>query len=148
MAAKELDDSVENLVVNEGVVMTTSGSGKSITYGQLTKGKEILETHDGSVKLKDPSEFRIMGKSQFRADAFEKVTGMAKYAGDIRLPGLMQACILRPPSLGATLKRVNTKDAEAMEGVQVVQDGDLVDAAFVGANNETWASAGPVCKDG
>ena len=87
-----------------------------------------METHDGSVKLKDPSEFRIMGKSQFRADAFEKVTGMAKYAGDIRLPGLMQACILRPPSLGATLKRVNTKDAEAMEGVQVVQDGDLVAA--------------------
>jgi isoquinoline 1-oxidoreductase len=126
MAAKELEVSVEDLVVNEGVVMTTSGSGKSISYAQLTKGKEILETQVGKVKMKDPSEFRIMGKPQFRADAFEKVTGMAKYAGDIQLPGLLQACILRPPSFGATLKRANIKEAEAMEGVKVVQDGELV----------------------
>jgi len=126
MAAKELGESVENLLVNEGVVMTTSGSAKSISYAQLTKGKEILETEIGNVKVKDPSEFRIMGKPQFRADSFEKVTGMAKYAGDIQLPGLLQACILRPPSLGATLTRVNTSEAESMEGVQVVKDGDLV----------------------
>lgn len=126
MAGKELDESVENLVVNEGVVMTTDGSAKSITYAQLTQGKEILETKIGKVKVKDPSEFRIMGKPQFRADSFEKVTGMAKYAGDIQLPGLLQACILRPPSLGATLTRVNTSDAESMEGVKVVKDGDLV----------------------
>jgi len=126
MAAREFGEEVENLVVNEGVVMTTTVPRKSITYGQLTQGKEILETGNGKAKMKDPSEFRIMGKSQLRVDSFEKVTGLAKYAGDIRLPGLMQACILRPPSLGATLKRVNTREAEAVEGVQVVQDGELV----------------------
>ena len=125
MAAKELEESVENLVVNEGVVMSTSGAAKSITYAQLTRGKEILETGIGKVKVKDPSEFRIMGKPQFRADSFEKVTGMAKYAGDIQLPGMLQACILRPPSLGATLTKADTSGAEAMEGVQVVKDGDL-----------------------
>jgi nicotinate dehydrogenase subunit B len=126
MAAKELEVSVDHLVVNEGVVMTTSGSAKSITYAQLTQGKEILETQIGKVKLKDPSEFRIMGKPQFRADSFEKVTGMAKYAGDIQLPGLLQACILRPPSLGAKLTDVDTSGAESMEGVKVVKDGELV----------------------
>ena len=76
--------------------------------------------------MKDPSEFRIMGKPQFRADSFEKVTGMAKYAGDIQLPGLLQACILRPPSLGAKLTAVDISAAEAMEGVKVVKDGELV----------------------
>lgn len=126
MAAGELEESVENLVVNEGVVMTTSGSSKSITYARLTQGKEILETNIGKVKMKDPSEFRIMGKSQFRADSFKKVTGMAKYAGDIQLPGLLQACILRPPSLGAKLRAVDISAAEAMEGVKVVKDGELV----------------------
>lgn len=128
MAARELDEDVEDLVVNEGVVSTTSGSSKSITYAQLTRGKEILETQDGQVKMKDPSEFRIMGKPRFRADALEKVTGKAKYAGDIRLPGLLQACILRPPSFGAKLISADSSEAESMEDVTVVRDGDLVAA--------------------
>jgi CO/xanthine dehydrogenase Mo-binding subunit len=40
-----------------------------------------------------------------RRDIFEKITGRAKYAGDTRLPGMVYAKILRPPSYGAGLKR-------------------------------------------
>jgi isoquinoline 1-oxidoreductase len=126
MAAKELAVELENLEVEEGVIRTTSGASKSITYAQLTKGKEILETQIGKVKLKEPSEFKIVGKPRLRADSTEKVTGRAKYAGDIRLPGLLQARILRPPSFGAKLTSVDLSAAEAVEGVKVVKDGDLV----------------------
>ena len=61
-----------------------------------------------------------------RMDARAKVTGQAKYAADIRLPGMLYARILRPPAHGAKLTGVDTAAAEAMEGVQVVKDGDLI----------------------
>ncbi|MEA3462807.1 MAG: molybdopterin cofactor-binding domain-containing protein [Bacteroidota bacterium] len=128
MAARELSVDIESLDVKDGVVTSTTLPQKSISYAELTKGKEILETSDGKAKLKKPSEFKIMGKPRFRVDAREKVTGEAKYAGDIQLPGLMRARILRPPSLGAKLTAVDTSAAEAMEGVKVVKDGDLVAA--------------------
>jgi isoquinoline 1-oxidoreductase len=126
MAAEELTVPVDQLTVKDGIVSTTNGQSKSISYAQLTKGKEILETHRGKVSVKDPSEFRIMGKPQLRADSLEKVTGKAKYAGDIDVPGLLHARILRPPSLGARLTSVDTSAAEKMDGVNVVRDGDFV----------------------
>jgi CO/xanthine dehydrogenase Mo-binding subunit len=41
------------------------------------------------VKVKDPSEFKIVNRPELRRDAFEKVTGKARYAGDIQLPGML-----------------------------------------------------------
>ena len=67
-----------------------------------------------------------MGKSYLRRDAHEKVTGKAQYAGDIRLPGMVYAKILRPPAHGARLKNVDTSAAERMRGVHVIRNGDLI----------------------
>jgi isoquinoline 1-oxidoreductase len=55
-----------------------------------------------------------------------KVNGEAKYTGDLRLPGMVYARILRPPSHGAKLTSVDVSVAEKMEGVKVVRDGDFV----------------------
>jgi len=56
------------------------------------------------------------------------VTGKAKYAADIRLPGMLCAKILRPPAHGARLRSVDTSEAEKVKGVRIVQEGDLVAA--------------------
>jgi isoquinoline 1-oxidoreductase len=56
----------------------------------------------------------------------DKATGKAKYAGDIRLPGMLYAKLLRPPAHGAKLKKVDTSAAEKIEGVTVVHEGDFV----------------------
>jgi len=56
----------------------------------------------------------------------EKVTGKAQYAGDIRLPGMLYARLLRPPAHGAKLKKVDTSAAEKIEGITVVHEGDLI----------------------
>lgn len=126
MAAEELSTEVDKLKVRDGTVFDVDDPTQGISYAQLTKGKEIIETEIGDVPVKKQSEFRIMGKSRLRADSAEKVTGKAQYAGDIQLPGMLCARILRPPSLGAKLSSVDTSKAEAMEGVKVVKDGDLV----------------------
>ena len=126
MAAEELAVDVAELETRDGIVRSKKDNNKQITYAELTKGKEILETSVGEVPLKKTSEFRIMGSSKLRVDSPEKVTGEAKFAGDIQIPDMLCARILRPPSLGAKLKQVDTSIAEGMEGVKVVRDDDLV----------------------
>ena len=126
MAAAELSLDKDELEVRDGVVRSRSDHDKSISYAGLTKGKQIMETGNENVALKDPSEFRIMGTSRHRVDALEKVTGKAKYSGDIEIPGMLRARILRPPSLGARLVSVDTSEAEKMDGVKVVREGDFI----------------------
>ena len=116
----------DRLMTRDGMVFDRDRPMNRVTYGRLTAGR-IIERHLKELPpLKPASEFTISGKSYLRRDAFEKVTGRAQYAGDIRLPGMVYARILRPPAHGAKLKSVDTSAAENMKGVQVVRDGDLI----------------------
>jgi len=74
------------------------------------------------------SDFTVSGVSKKRTDSEEKVTGKAKFAGDIRIPGMLYAKILRPPAHGCTIKSLNASDAEKINGVQVIRVGELVAA--------------------
>jgi isoquinoline 1-oxidoreductase len=76
--------------------------------------------------MEDYTKFNHIGKSYNRSDAAIKVTGEAKYAGDLKLPGLVFARILRPPSHGAKLTSVDYSGAEKIAGTKVVRDGDLI----------------------
>ncbi len=124
MAAEQFNAPVERLQVSDGVI-TDPAQGKRVTYAALVQGKQI-ERHLGKVPLKPVSAFKVMGKSPQRKDALEKVTGKAKYAGDITVPGMVYARILRPPAHGAKLKNVDTSAVEKMSGAQVVRDGDFI----------------------
>ena len=55
--------------------------------------------------LKDPAQFRYLGKPQKRLDAPMKVDGSAKFGIDMRVPGMLFAVIARPPVIGAKLCR-------------------------------------------
>jgi isoquinoline 1-oxidoreductase len=61
-----------------------------------------------------------------RRDSLEKVTGKARYTGDLKNPGMVFARILRPPSHFAKLKSVDVSGTEAVAGTQVVRDGDFI----------------------
>jgi isoquinoline 1-oxidoreductase len=78
------------------------------------------------VSVKKPGEFKIMNKSLVRRDAQEKVTGKAKYAGDIQLPGMLHARILRPPAHDSKLISADVSEAKQVDGVQVIKEGDFV----------------------
>ncbi len=126
MAAEQLKLPITDLEVRNGVVSSKSAPSKHISYGELTAGKRIERRLDGQAVLKKVGAFTIMGQSAPRRDALEKVTGKAKYAGDIAPSGALYACILRPPSHGAKLLRADTSSAEALPGVRVVRDGELI----------------------
>ena len=128
MAAEVLNAPVDRLIAENGVIFDRTQRSNRVTYSQLSRGK-IIERHlKGKAPLEDVPRFTVVGKPFLRRDALEKVTGKAKYAGDIRLPGMVYAGILRPPAHGASLKRVDASVAKQTVGVLVVQDGDLIAA--------------------
>jgi isoquinoline 1-oxidoreductase len=126
LAATHLKVPLEKLAVEQGEIYHKDHPEKRVSYGDLTRGKRIEHYVQGNVKTKGPAGFRLMNRPKLRADALEKVTGKAKYAGDIQLPGMLCARILRPPAHGARLLSVDTSEAEKIEGVQVVRDGEMI----------------------
>ena len=126
LAAEYLKCPVDRLQTKNGVVFDKTSPDKKVTYGTLTKGK-VIERHLKELPpLKSPSDFTVMGKPYFHQDAHDKVTGKAKFAGDIRLSGMLYASILRPPAHGAKLKSLDVSGAKTMQDVLVIQDNDLI----------------------
>ena len=123
LASEKLGAPREQLVVENGVV---SNGLQKVTYGELAKGKQITRLVGEKAVLRTVKEFKVIGKPAKRMDAHDKVTGRTKYAGDLRLPGMLYARILRPPMHGATRKSLDTSKAKAMSGVTVVERDDLV----------------------
>jgi nicotinate dehydrogenase subunit B len=141
MAAERLQLPVADLDVRDGVVVSKTNSTKHVSYGELTAGKRIERRLEGTAVLRTVGAFKIMGKSAPRRDARDKVTGKAKYAGDIAPSGALHARILRPPSHGATFVRADTSAAEAAPGVRVVRDGDLIAVLHAHRDEATRALA-------
>ena len=126
MASEYLGVPEERLQVKNGAVFDKALAQNNVSYAQLTKGKIIEKYIKSDPDLKDPSRFEVIGKPFPSRDTLDKVTGKAKYAGDIRLPGMLYASILRLPAHGARLKGADVSGAKAVKGTHVVQEGDLI----------------------
>jgi isoquinoline 1-oxidoreductase len=126
LAAAKLGAARADLTVEDGVVSVQGDPGRKVTYGELARGRKIARRLDEKAVLRAVSQFQVMGRSPRRLDGREKVTGAARYAGDVRLPGLLYARVLRPPAHGSTLVRADTAAAERRPGVKVVRLDDLV----------------------
>ena len=139
LASERLEAPKDQLVVDDGVVSVKGAPDRQVSYGALARGQAIARTLDEEAVLTVVGDFDVMGGSPTRLDAQAKVTGQAQYAADVQRPGMLYARILRPPAHGATLTRVDTSAAAAMDGVRVVEEGDLV--AVLHADPEAAAEA-------
>jgi nicotinate dehydrogenase subunit B len=126
LGAEYLKTTPDQLVVSKGVISMKNKKRKKVTYGQLAKGQRIEKFLDVKPKPKDFSEYKIMGKPFFHVDAREKVTGKTLYTGDFRMPGMVWAKILRPPSHFATLEKADTTEAEKLPGIQLIRDKGFI----------------------
>ncbi len=126
MAAERLGVSAADLTVKGGVVSSINDKSKHVSYGELTAGKRIERRLDGKAALEAVANFTIVGTSAPRRDALDKVTGRAKYSGDIVPPGALHARIVRAPAHGAERLSVDATAAAGVPGVRVVRDGELV----------------------
>ncbi len=126
LASARLGAAEDALLTKDGAVHDAKDPAKKATYAELVGGKKIEVRLEKKPPIKHRAKHRVSGKPTPRTDARAKVTGEARFSGDIRLPGMLYAAILRPPAHGATLKNADASVAEKFPGARVVRDGDLV----------------------
>jgi isoquinoline 1-oxidoreductase beta subunit len=97
----------------------SSTQGKSASYGELAEAAAKLPVPK-DVRLKDASQFRLIGKPLPRLDTASKVDGSAEFGMDVDLPGMLYAVIALCPTLGAKVLSVESSAAQAMPGVRGV----------------------------
>jgi len=91
-------------------------SGRRLEYADLVGAAAELDV-PASPRLKDPAEFRYIGKAAPGVDREAIVTGKAVYGYDVALPGMKYACVARAPVFDARIRDVDTTAAAAVPGV-------------------------------
>ena len=107
---------------NHEVVHTASG--RQLGFGELAAdaAKEPVPSIEG-LKLKDPKDFRYLGKGEISiVDLRDITTGTAHYGADVRLPGMKYAVIARPPVTGGKLVSFDGADGDEGSGVEKVME--------------------------
>jgi CO/xanthine dehydrogenase Mo-binding subunit len=124
-AARRFELAAETLRIENGAVIAPDG--RRLGYGLLVAGDRLHVQAQPTSQLKDPASFKVIGKSVPRVDIPAKVTGGAAYVHDMRLPGMVHARVVRPPSYGARLIECDTPSVEKMAGViKVIRDGNFL----------------------
>jgi isoquinoline 1-oxidoreductase subunit beta len=117
-AAKRWKVPAGEIKVADGVV-SHPGSRRKASFGELAAaaGAEAVPTE---VKLKDPKDFKLIGRHAPRKDAMDKTTGRAQFTQDVQLPGMLVAVVAHPPRFGAKAKGFDPAPALAVAGVAEV----------------------------
>lgn len=119
-AARQWQVAADEIVVEAGK-LTHPASKRSATFGQLAEAA-AKEAVPSEVKLKDPKDFKLIGKTAKRRDSADKTNGTAKFTQDVQLPGMLVAVVAHPPQFGATVKAFDASKTRAIKGVvDVVQ---------------------------
>ena len=132
---------VTDLIVSEGEVRRKDGS-RVATFGELVDFVGDLSAMPAP-PLKQPSEFKILGKPQPRLDIPAKVAGTATFGIDVRLPGLLYAAVRNAPTFGGQASGFKVKGSlpKGVETVVIVPGG-------IAAIGSSWWRANKFLKEG
>ena len=100
-------------------VITHKPTGRTTTYGKVAEAAGKL-TPPADVPLKDPKDWKIIGKPVKRLDTMDKLTGAQVYGGDLKLPGMLNAAIKDCPVFGGKVKSFEAAKVTSMPGVRHV----------------------------
>jgi isoquinoline 1-oxidoreductase beta subunit len=115
-------------------VITHTPTGRTTTYGKVAEAAARL-TPPADVKLKDPKDWKLVGKGVLRLDTADKTTGTMVYGIDVKVPGMLNAAIKDCPVFGGKLKSYDEAKIAGMKGVKkVVKVGDTAVAVVA----DTW----------
>lgn len=118
-----------------GFVINT-GTNARLSYGSLAEPASKLPVPD-KVALKDPKDFKIIGKPVKRLDTREKVTGKAKFGMDVRPEGVLYAVVERCPVFGG---KVASFDAAKTKAVPGVKDVVQISRGVAVVADSTWSA--------
>ncbi|MGK7395209.1 MAG: molybdopterin cofactor-binding domain-containing protein [Candidatus Cyclobacteriaceae bacterium M3_2C_046] len=109
-------------------------TGKKLSYGELS-GKAASVEIPEDVKLKDPSEYKILGTRIPNSDNKLIVTGKLKYGSDTKREGMFTAMVARPPAFGKKIKSYDDTATKALPGIEKVI---RFDESIAVLGTETW----------
>jgi isoquinoline 1-oxidoreductase beta subunit len=114
-AAQQWQVPAEEIGVSEGVIVHMRSRRKA-GFGLLANAaaKQPVPTE---VRLKDPKDFKLVGKRAPRKDTAEKINGKAQFTQDVHLPGMLTAVVAHPPRFGAKVKSLDASKAKLVKGV-------------------------------
>lgn len=117
-AAARTNLPIEQLRTENGEVIA---GAERLRYGALADEAGKLTPPDPkSLTLKDPAQWKFIGKATRRLDTPEKVTGRAQFGMDVQFPGLLTAVVARAPVFGAKVKSFDAAAAKSIPGVRNV----------------------------
>ncbi len=126
-----------NTVVNLNTKERLSYGSLAEAASKLPVPQQNVALPQQNVALKDPTQFKLVGKSQKRMDTPAKVSGRTTFGIDVKVPGMLYATLQRCPVFGGKVKTFDATKAKAVPGVkQVVQ---VSNGVAVLADN-TWAA--------
>jgi isoquinoline 1-oxidoreductase beta subunit len=103
-------------LVTERATISDPEGGRSATYGEMAAAAGTQPV-PADVPLKNPGQFRLLGKDHKRLDSELKVTGQATFGLDVKPPGLRYAVVARSPVFGGAVKSFDAGRTEGMPGV-------------------------------
>jgi isoquinoline 1-oxidoreductase subunit beta len=129
---------VGELTVANGIV-THAATRRAISYGKLADAASKITPPDPkSITLKEPKDWKLVGKPMKRLDTADKLNGTKKYAIDVSLPGMLNAAIKAAPVHGTKIVSYDETKVATMPGVRKVVKVDAVTMAVVA---DTWWQA-------
>jgi len=146
-AAERLELPIEDLTVDDGLIR---GHNRSVSYGELI-GEAIVRLElANEVEVKATESYSIVGQSVARTDLPAKATGELVYVHDMRVPGMLHGCVVRPPYagvdagpfVGTSLIAVDESSVRDIPGlVAVVRIRDFVGVVAEREDNAIKAAA-------
>jgi isoquinoline 1-oxidoreductase subunit beta len=118
-AARQWGVPVEQLSTDNGMVKTTAGGGRFASYGELFDAA-MKEPIPEKVTLKDPKQFKLIGKPTGLKVSRAKSSGSQGYGMDVKLPGMLTAVVLRPPVFNGKVASFDAAPAAQVKGVKAV----------------------------
>lgn len=120
-ASVRLNVPVAQLSTEPGRVLHAA-SGRSLSYGELAgDALDLPVPNPETITLRDPSQFRWIGKPVRRVDSYDKSTGKALYSIDMQVDGMLHAAVQHAPRLGMTVGELrNEAQVKAMKGVHSI----------------------------
>jgi len=127
IASEQLDANLDELSIQNGVITVAHDPKRSVTYAELMGGKLFDLQVTDQAPLKPPESYRIVGTSTPREDLPRKVIGQPSFIQDLKVPGMVHARLVRPPSPAAKLVAMDESSVKDIPGlVKVVQRGNFI----------------------
>lgn len=114
--------------VSEGIIR--NAAGETLGYGDVVNEAAALEIPE-NITLKEPKDYKIIGKDAGNVDISKIVTGKPLFGLDYKTEGMVYASVLRPPAFGQKLISYDDSEAKGMPGViDIIKIGDKVQNLF------------------